>query len=393
MRKNILVIMSPGGEFSSYLKKGDLERPLRFISNYSENYENIFYVSSDSKSFSKTINKKLKKKNVFHITNFGISSKNKLLRYITYAFFLPFRIIKNVDDVSVIRCYDIYSGIPAIITRKLMKKNINIILSWQYKWSKFKQYNYNTSHKNRIKRLLFKRLTNSIESFVLKRCDYVFVTTESLKKSAINIGVKEKRIFLLPNGLDFKIYPDMKERERVSFRKRLGFSKDDKVFVFVGQIIERKGFPFLVDIFNQAGKKLMVIGEGPLLDKMKLIGNRNIKFMGSIKNRNLYKYLGSSYAFIFPTELEGHPNVILEAWKMGLPIITTGTEGMELVRDGYTGLVAKKNKNDFINAIKHISSNDKTYKAIKNNCLKEVKKYDWEKISKHEIEVLKKIGV
>ncbi len=393
MKENILVIMSPGGEFSSYVKKGDLERPLRFISNYSENYERVFYASSDSKSFSKLINKKLKKKNVFHITNFGISSKNKFLRYITYAFLLPFRIRKNVDNLSVIRCYDIYSGIPAIISRKIMRKNINIILSWQYRWSRFKQYNYNVSHKNRINKLIFKILTNYIESFVLKRCDYVFVTADFLKKSAINIGVEEKRIFILPNGLDFNIYPNMKENERILFRKRLGFSKDDKIFVFVGQIIERKGFPFLIDVFNQLGKDLMIIGDGPLLDNMKTIANKNIKFMGAIKNKDLYKYLSLSYAFVFPTEMEGHPNVILEAWKMGLPVITTETEGMGLVRDGYTGLVVKKNKNDFINSIKHISSSDKTYKEIKNNCIKEIKKYDWEKISKYEIEILKKIGV
>ena len=163
--------------------------------------------------------------------------------------------------------------------------------------------------------------------------------------------------------------------------------------MFVGQIIERKGFPFLVEVFNETGNKLMVIGEGPLLDKMKALGNQNIKFVGSIKNKDLYKYLGSSYTFIFPTDLEGHPNVVLEAWKMGLPVITTRAEGMELVKNNYTGLVVEKNKNDFINAIKEISSNHKKYKAIKNNCLKEVKKYDWRKTSKYEIEVLKRIGV
>lgn len=395
MRENILVIMSPGGEFGSYIKKGDLERPLRFISNYSKNYKKVFYVSSDSRSLSKTINNKLEKKNVMHINNFSASSKHPILRYLLYAFFLPFRIRRKIDDISVIRCYDIYSGIPAIITKILMGKKVNIILSWQYRWSKFKQYNYNTSHKNMIKRLLFRRLTNSIERFILKRCDYIFVTTDLLKKKAIDIGVEKKRIFLLPNGLDFKIYPEMKERERISFRKSFGFSEKDKVFVFVGQIIERKGFPFLVEIFNGIGNeiKLMVIGDGPLLDKMKVLGNKNIRFMGSIKNKDLYKYLGSSYAFIFPTDMEGHPNVILEAWKMGLPVITTKAEGMEMVKNMYTGIVVGKNKNDFINAIKEVSFNKKGYKAIKNNCLKEVRKYDWKETSKYEIDVLKKIGV
>lgn len=395
MKKNILVIMSPGGEFNSYINKGDLERPLRFISNYSKKYEKVFYTSSDYRSFSEIINSKNKTKNVVHINNFRLSSKNAFLRYFLYAFLLPFRIKKTINDISVIRCYDIYSGIPALITKKILREKPNIILSWQYRWSKFKQYNYDLRHKNRIKISLFRMLTNYIENFVLKRCDYVFVTTEFLRKSAIDMGVNKNKIFILPNGLDFKLYPYMKEEEIKSFRNSIGFSEKDKVFVFVGQIIERKGFPFLIEVFNKLenGIKLMIIGEGPLLDKMKASGKNNIKFMGAINNKDLYKYLGSSYAFVFPTDIEGHPNVVLEAWKMGLPVITTNVEGMELVKNMYTGVVLEKNKSLFINAINELCFNNKKYKRIKKNCLIEVKKYDWKRISEYEIKVLKKIGV
>jgi len=395
MKKNILVIMAPGGEFSSYVKKGDLERPLRFISNYSKNYEKVFYTSSDSKSFSEKINKNLQRKNVSHITNFKISSKHPLLRYLLYAFFLPFKIKRNIDDVSLIRCYDIYSGIPAIITKILMGRKINVILSWQYRWSKFKQYNYNYRHKNRIKKTLFRIVTNRIEKNVLRRCDYIFVTTEFLRQKAISMGIEKKKIFYLPNGVDFSIYPQIKKKERLEFKRKNGFSKNDKIFVFVGQIIERKGFPFLIDVFkniNEKNIKLMVIGGGPLLEEMKKDSNKNIIFRGPIKNRELYKYLGFSYVFIFPTDLEGHPNVILEAWKMGLPVITTDAEGMDLVENLYTGIVAKKNTKDFIEAIKTLSSDNKKYEKIKKNCLNEIKKYDWEKTSKIEIKILKRIG-
>lgn len=129
--------------------------------------------------------------------------------------------------------------------------------------------------------------------------------------------------------------------------------KEDRasnVFLFVGQVIHRKGLQFLLPAFYDLRMQfpeteLWVVGDGPLradLEKSVPTSHReNIRwfgFLGQVEIADLMRKAGS---LVCPT-LEDHGPVIqIEAAKTGLPIVSTPFSGnAELVIDpGVNGAI------------------------------------------------------
>lgn len=92
------------------------------------------------------------------------------------------------------------------------------------------------------------------------------------------------------------------------------------------------------------------IGDGPLLEKLREEAGQKLKrstvnFMGRLPNEEVLKLYKSSGidAFLNTSETEGLPVSIMEAISFGIPAIATDVGGTgEIVRDGVTGLLVKK---------------------------------------------------
>ena len=75
-------------------------------------------------------------------------------------------------------------------------------------------------------------------------------------------------------------------------------------------------------------------------EQLKIIDN--VKFLGFMSNP--YKLLYSSKLMIMTSKWEGTPMCALEAMALGVPIVSTPTDGLcELVNDGKTGFLSSDN--------------------------------------------------
>ena len=129
-------------------------------------------------------------------------------------------------------------------------------------------------------------------------------------------------------------------------KDKLNISRDGLTFLFVGQIVERKGIRQLLAAWRKhtmefPNDHLIVIGTGILEDKMledyKDIAT--IHILGSISYDKLHLYYALTDVFIMPTLEDNWCLVLPEAMACKLPVACSIYNGgtSELIKDGVNG--------------------------------------------------------
>lgn len=132
---------------------------------------------------------------------------------------------------------------------------------------------------------------------------------------------------IIPNGINLNKYSPSS-------------IKDDKILV-VTRMFERKGVQYFIKALSTINSefKVNIVGDGPYLAILKKLAHKEsrIKFYGHLDNNSqelCYLY-ETSRIFVFTSETENFPIVLLEAMIAGLAIITSGNTGCsEVVGDG-----------------------------------------------------------
>lgn len=138
-------------------------------------------------------------------------------------------------------------------------------------------------------------------------------------------------------------------------------------YLYVGRLSLEKNLEFLVSIFNENKKKLTIVGDGPLKNKLQALAQPNISFMGYVDNSNLCEVYNNHDVFILPSLSEPWGLVIDEALWYKLPVIVSDMVGCseDLVRDKNTGCVFMLNSPESLNlAIEKVEAN---YEKLLNN--------------------------
>lgn len=132
------------------------------------------------------------------------------------------------------------------------------------------------------------------------------------------------------NGVDIEEYAAPTVSEKVAIRKELGLPEDAFIYIYTGQMIERKNVGFLLDVFTRHFKgndvKLLMLGDGALLDRYQAQYGKlcNIDFRGNVQNVN--HYLKACDTYVSTSKSEGLPNGGLEAMATGLPVVLSDIE-------------------------------------------------------------------
>jgi glycosyltransferase involved in cell wall biosynthesis len=132
------------------------------------------------------------------------------------------------------------------------------------------------------------------------------------------------RVTVIPNGVDCRQFsPNAPKQDRI---------------LMVTRMFPRKGVQHLLRALAslETNFEVNIVGDGPYLDAMRDLARElaiRARFWGNLDNssaqlRELYE---TSRIFVFPSEAENFPIVLLEAMSAGLAIITTGNTGAEEV--------------------------------------------------------------
>ncbi|RSD35209.1 MAG: glycosyl transferase, group 1 [Methanohalophilus sp.] len=168
-----------------------------------------------------------------------------------------------------------------------------------------------------------------------------------------------RNVYSIPNGYS----SNYKVLDKTECRNRLDIGLDKQVLFSIGNLIERKGFNFLIDAIKHCVKTnpdiLCVIGgSGPLKDKLQkqvdgLGLNDNVIFTGFIQEEMLPVWMNACDIFVLPSLSESFGVVQIEAMGCGKPVVATRNGGSEeiVTSDDYGLLVEPGDSQDLADKI------------------------------------------
>ncbi len=165
----------------------------------------------------------------------------------------------------------------------------------------------------------------------------------------IQVGVKDQKLNLIPNGVDMPIKSDPKAIQIL--KEKLEIKEGDVVIGAVGRVYNKvKRFSDIIEAMSSLSApqlKLILIGSGPDLEFLKeqvsKLGLQDqVSFLGYQADPNPYYDLMD--IFCVPSLQEGFGLVAVEAMFHHLPVIATKVGGLkEIVIDGQTGYLINPN--------------------------------------------------
>lgn len=171
----------------------------------------------------------------------------------------------------------------------------------------------------------------------------IFLSTASIK-TALNLepAIKSKKMAWIPHGIDTK---SVKPDELLGKRTRDELNINETTIIFVGRLVSVKGISYLAKAIYELDKEgfrghFIIVGDGPektALQSLKLV-HAKLHLLGF--KRNPAKYIQAADALVLPSLGEGCPNVVLEAFACGKPVIGTKVGALpDLINHGRNGLL------------------------------------------------------
>lgn len=193
----------------------------------------------------------------------------------------------------------------------------------RYAWNLFQEYQRESGPAGRI-------MTSSVMHYLrlwdyaaAARVDFFVTNSETVRQRIRRSYRRDSEV----------IYPPC-DVERFSVSNSVG-----DYYLYVGRLVSYKRADLAVEAFSRNRKKLVVVGEGPQLSRLKSIASANVEFLGFVNDSDLATLYSGCKALIFPGE-EDFGLVPVEAQASGRPVIAYAKGGAtETVVHRKTGIL------------------------------------------------------
>jgi len=156
----------------------------------------------------------------------------------------------------------------------------------------------------------------------------VITVSGALRQRAIEVGIDEKKIAVLRNGVDLEQFtPQDREASRQQFGAS-GFT-----VVSVGNLVPLKGHEMTIEaVASMPDATLLIAGGGPLHDALVAraaalgVADR-VKLLGEVPHGQLARLYSAADVSVLMSEREGWANVLLESMACGTAVVATRVGG------------------------------------------------------------------
>lgn len=227
----------------------------------------------------------------------------------------------------------------------------------------------------------------------LVRSSNALITYGTLSREyLLRLGAPKEKIFISFNTVDVNLFhknAEINKKREILLRKELGIGKKQKIVLFVGQLIKRKGVIILHKAIKRISKNIsptvLWIGDGPYKEVIKKdIGKSksNKHFFYTARSpEELSIFYSISDLFVLPSYEEVWGLVVNESLASELPVVVSDRVGssVDLVKDGLNGFIFKNgNIVDLANKLQKLLSNKGMLNKMKKQSWLSVKKFNYE---------------
>jgi glycosyltransferase involved in cell wall biosynthesis len=214
---------------------------------------------------------------------------------------------------------------------------------------------------------------------------HVAVSKDVAEFSTKTGGLKSARMHIIYNGVDVNRFESAKPADL----SLLNIPTESQILLFVGRLDPQKDPLFLLDAFAVVRSSLpelhlVYVGDGILKSKlMEAMQTRSLMNCVHVLGwrADVPELLKTADGLALCSRWEGMPNVVLEAFAAGTPVVAVPAEGVsELIVDGETGfIVSPRDAGALAAAIRTVFQNDSLRLRIAQNAQTLVReKFTWD---------------
>lgn len=293
-----------------------------YLSRYLSQRTNEVHVAVTMRGKNRPIMEKVDSVNIYRFEPTNIKGTKSIQRL-----FHLYQLASSIDP-DIIQGQAISCGMFAALIGKILKKpSITYIQGYDL-------YHASTFQKSTEIKI------------ALKYSKAILAVSEDLKEKAMDI-FQRPDIVVMPHGLENE--KDI-EVDLNNIRQESGFLLQNRIILYVGQLKERKGLPYLIGAMKIVHEKiknvgLVIIGQGSEEKSLREKVNQNklsevVHFLGVRQHRAVLAYMNLADIFVLPSLEEAFGIVLVEAMSQGLPIVATRIQGIPyIVKDGINGFL------------------------------------------------------
>lgn len=236
-------------------------------------------------------------------------------------------------------------------------------------------------------------------------------------KAIITISESSKNDILKEYGVTANkihvVYPGIKDAATLiphiypmqELQTKYGISKE--FILFVGTLQPRKNISRLIEAFSELIKQkkyhdsslqLVIVGKKgwqyePILGSPKKFGIEDkVKFLDFVPDEELAMLYKNALCFAFPSLYEGFGLPILEAMKLGCPVITSNISSMPEAGGDAALYVNPRDVEDITKKLDKVVSSSDLRREMVEKGKKQAQKFSWEKAAKETLNVLEQVA-
>lgn len=231
---------------------------------------------------------------------------------------------------------------------------------------------------------------NANLDYSIKNCSKIVTISEFSKQELIDLNMaEEKNIEVIYNGVSPEFKPLNEHKNTEDFFKKYNL-KEKEYILFVGTFEPRKNLSLLLESYNeyyntsQNPIELILVGTSGWKNEFfndelkKILQLPTVKRLGFISDDELKIVYAGAKIFVFPSFYEGFGLPPLEAMASGTAVITSNVSSIPEVVEDAGILIDPFDKNELLEAINYLDTNNDVRKEYEKKGLIQAKKFNWD---------------
>ncbi|MFC2947734.1 polysaccharide pyruvyl transferase family protein [Virgibacillus sediminis] len=297
-----------------------------------------------------------------------------LKKYTSFFFGSLGKLVTRGSSYQAVHAHYIFpTGLAGLLFKKLLGRKLIV-----------------TSHGGDIDQMSKKSsIVQKLTGKILHEADHIIAVGEGLKQDIHeNFSISDDKISVINMGVNRNVFHEHSKEE---IRKKLGVDQEEKMLLFVGNLIRAKGLDELTAAYRTLTKEdpsitLHLIGEPKdeayfqeLSEKTDALEGGTIH--GGMAQTDVAEWMAASDVFVLPSHIEGFGLVALEAMACGLPVVGTDVGGLSyLLAEGAGVKTEAKNPEALTKGIRKVLTDPSLKETLIANGRKKADEYDQDRL-------------